>query len=347
MNKKTINIFFTINNGYSCYLATAMASILINSKTSNKLAFYILDGGISEDNKRKIEQLKVIKDFSIEYLPVSKQLFANMPNSCQAHISNETNYRFLISSLKPDIDKCIFIDADLVFADDIALLWNIDVDGYYMAAVTDQAPLKKGSWVEKLPLPKGFSYVNTGVTVMNLKKWREDNIEKKLFKNVSKFQNLLKYPDQDTLNLTLAPCVKYLSHVFNAMPVQKYYREDQKTEAFSSPVVIHWAGQSKPWINPQYKMADVFWKYARLTPFYEEIFYTNVSEVSLNKMILNTVQRFEIVRDIANHSKNIINYFRCKLLQSVTFGKLREHYKNKKRVLKTKVKNVRRFLKGK
>lgn len=342
--KENINIFFTINDSYSCYLGTAIASILYNTQTTKELNFYILDGGISEDNKRKLDELKKIKNFNIEYLAISTERFKNIPHSSQAHISNETNYRFLISSLKPDIDKCIFIDADLIFDKDIEELWKIDIEQYYMGAVTDQAPLRPDCWAEKLPLPQDYIYVNTGVTIMNLKKWREDKVEEKFFDNVNKYATLLRFPDQDILNITLFKKVKYISHRFNAMPVQTYLNETQKTEAFQSPIVIHWAGRRKPWINPGYPYGDKFWYYARMTPFYEEIIYKNLKSTFSSK--LNNFGNKEMLKDIVEYGKNKFNYYRCRILCNFTLGSLRKHYKEKKKDLKTRIKRVKKFLKG-
>ncbi|WP_420995836.1 glycosyltransferase, partial [Campylobacter coli] len=127
-------------------------------------------------------------------------------------ISNETNYRFLVSTIKPNLDKCIFLDVDLVVVGGISELWEIDIDEHYMAAVSDQAPLHPDSWTLKLPLPYDYLYVNTGVTLFNLKKWREDNIQDLLFQNSAKYARVLQFPDQDTLNITLYKKIKYLSH---------------------------------------------------------------------------------------------------------------------------------------
>lgn len=342
---ENINIFFTINNGYSCYLATAMASILYNSKTDDKLCFFILDGGISEENKRKIALLNSIKPFEIEYIKIDSSLFSQIPGNSQAHVSNETNYRFLVSSLKRNMAKCIFIDADLIFDGDIATLWSVDVDDVYMAAVLDQAGSYKKDFVKDLPLPNGYKYVNTGVTVLNLEKWRKDGIEKQLFSNSYKYASVLRFPDQDILNITCAPLVKKLPAYFNAMPVLYYHSPEDKKEAFSNPIVIHWAGSKKAWLNPSFEYADYFWKYARMTPFYEEILYKNL-KTSPIQQIIKTVD-VGIIKDVANYSKNRFNYYRCKLLSKITFGKLRKHYKKKKKILKDKIRQVRRFLRGK
>ncbi|EKP1877240.1 glycosyltransferase family 8 protein [Campylobacter jejuni] len=280
--RKNIHIFFTINDAYSGYLSACMISILDNLDRGYIPYFYIIDGGISEKNKNKLKFLNIGREFYVEFIVVNQGLFKNLPNSSQSHISNETNYRFLVSTIKPNLDKCIFLDVDLVSVGDISKLWEICIDDYYMAAVGDQAPLHPESWTLKLPLPYDYLYVNTGVTLINLKKWREDNIQELLFQNSAQYAEILQFPDQDTLNITLYKKIKYLSHIYNAMPVQTYYNEKQKQEAFSNPQIIHWAGYKKPWKYPNIAYVEMFWHYARQTPFYEEILFKNITQNSLN-----------------------------------------------------------------
>ncbi|EAH4641600.1 glycosyltransferase family 8 protein [Campylobacter jejuni] len=287
--RKNIHIFFTINDVYSGYLSACMISILDSLDRDYIPYFYIIDGGISEKNKNKLKFLNIGREFYVEFIVVNQDLFKNLPNSSQSHISNETNYRFLVSTIKPNLDKCIFLDVDLVAVGDISKLWEICIDDYYMAAVSDQAPLHSESWTLKLPLPYDYLYVNTGVTLINLKKWREDNIQELLFQNSAQYAEILQFPDQDTLNITLYKKIKYLSHIYNAMPVQTYYNEKQKQEAFSNPQIIHWAGYKKPWKFPDAPYAEMFWHYARQTPFYEEILFKNITQNSLN-IIQNSIQ---------------------------------------------------------
>lgn len=279
-----INVVLTINDYYTKYLAVTITSIIAN--TNEKIKFFILDGGISNKNKQKIRKISKNFTLDINYIKIDKQKFVNMPSSSQAHISNETNYRFIISTLFPSMNKCIFIDADLVFINDVKKLWDIDIDNYYMAAVADQAPLTSYNWTRNFPFEKNYRYVNTGVTLINLDKWRKENIEEKLFLNVGKYAPILKFPDQDTLNITLQKKIKYIPHTYNAMPVQKYVKNEELIEAFSDPIVIHWAGYEKPWIYPDANYAEYFWEYARLTPFYEEIIYQNAEKFrEQNKLV--------------------------------------------------------------
>ncbi len=339
-----IHIFFTADNNYAKYLAVSIVSIVVN--TESPVHFYILDGGISEHNKNRIACLQKIKSFEIEYIPIDCSRFNHVPKSSQKHISDNTNYRFLISSLKPDLDKCIFLDADLVAQGDIAQLWHVDVTNDYMAAVTDQFPLKPNSWAKKLPLPENYIYVNTGVSVMNLKKWREDRIEEKLFDNLEKYRNLLWFPDQDTLNITLAPHVQYLPHIFNAMPVQRYYDMDQKKEAFSNPVILHWAGPKKPWKKPWVEMSHVYFHFARMTPFYEEILYVNLAEREEKTRVVekNSTVSQRILKDALQYGKLRRRYYRYRFLSKIMLGKKRKHYEERKKSFRERLRAVRRFI---
>ncbi|TKX28200.1 hypothetical protein CQA38_08640 [Campylobacter sp. MIT 12-5580] len=240
------------------------------------LHFYIIDGGISQENKQIIQNLQIDEKYIIEFITIDTELFQKFPQSSQEHISIETNYRFLVSSLKSHLDKCIFLDADLIFLGDISKLWQIDIKDYYIAAVSDQTPLLKDnhwilSWISKLPLPSNYAYINTGVTLINLKKWREDKVEALFFQNIEKYHKILAFPDQDILNITLYKHVKYLSHIYNAMPIQTYANKKQEKEAFSNPQIIHWAGYKKPWLYIDAPYADKFWYYAKKTPFYDKM----------------------------------------------------------------------------
>ena len=46
-----INVCLASDNNYAKYLGVTLASILVNAKAEDELCFYILDGGIEEDNK--------------------------------------------------------------------------------------------------------------------------------------------------------------------------------------------------------------------------------------------------------------------------------------------------------
>ena len=288
-----IHIFFTINNNYIPYLSAAIASILYNSKSKYKIAFHIISNDITDINKEKISSLKKIKEFDIEYLKVDKELFNKIPAHSMDHVSLETNYRFLVADIKPNIDKLIFLDADLIINEDIAELWEVDIDNFYLAGVKD--PIigdDKDWWYKKLPLEPNFDYINTGVLLINSKKWRENNIFNQLINNAIKYSNLLKFPDQDLINITLCGKIKYLELCWNYCPTLYYGNKSNNKKAKETAKIYHFPIM-KPWgcYDFSYRhnytgCKEYFWNYARMTPFYEDIIYTNLMN-TFNKSIEN------------------------------------------------------------
>ena len=97
---KNVEVFFTINDGYAKYLSVTLISILKNARQDEHYNFYILTSDISEENKSKLKAIKTKISYNIEFINIEKDLFNVVAESSQKHITKETNYRFLISSIK-------------------------------------------------------------------------------------------------------------------------------------------------------------------------------------------------------------------------------------------------------
>ena len=63
-----INICFTCDDNYGEYAAVTIASILSNADHNDQLTFYIISHNLSKDKQEKIDHLKNIKDFKIQYI---------------------------------------------------------------------------------------------------------------------------------------------------------------------------------------------------------------------------------------------------------------------------------------
>lgn len=266
---KTIDVFFTANDAYAKYLCVTLISILKNAKENECYNFYILTSGMSAKNKNKLSNIKTNIEYHIEFINVEAKLFNNVADSSQKHrIPKETNYRFLTSSIKPELDKCIFLDADLIVVDSLGELIDENLDDNYALAAYDFTK-NVGTWHEDMNLPNGFQYRNTGVTVFNLKKWREDNIENKLFDVAEKYGTKLRFPDQDSLNIALAPKIKRLNDSWNLLPTSSFF----DIQEYDKPRIIHWAGSFKPWHYLNVKYSGEYWKYAFKSSYFAELVF--------------------------------------------------------------------------
>ncbi len=276
-----IHVFFSINDDYAKYLSVAMISILKN--TSSSIFFHIINSGLSPENIRKINSVKNIKNFEIDYFRVDNDIFKDIPECADAHVSDEPDHKFLVSNIDKNIDKAIILDVDIIFVDDIKKLWDIDITDNYIGASIDRVfSNDKEKWRKYYSLPEKYDYINSGVMVANLKKWRHESISEKLFEVAHKNAKILRFPDQDTFNMTFAPKVKYFPQIFNYTPNLGYDDIKEEENIRMNAVVVHWAGHEKPWNNQNVYMCDEFFKYARLSPFYESILYENITKLCAN-----------------------------------------------------------------
>lgn len=101
-----INICFSSDNNYAQHIGIAIASILNNAKNNDIYNFYILDGGISEENKQKIHLLNNILKFNIQYIKINTDDFKNCPmTNYVSYITQSTYYRFSIPKLLNTVEK--------------------------------------------------------------------------------------------------------------------------------------------------------------------------------------------------------------------------------------------------
>jgi lipopolysaccharide biosynthesis glycosyltransferase len=71
--------------------------------------------------------------------------------------------------------------------------------------------------------------------------------------------------------------------------------------ANDDPYIIHYAGGIKPWKEPFSELADVWWKYARRTPFYEML----IADLCRPKETIGTYQRTKTTHYLGGLFKKI------------------------------------------
>ena len=82
---------------------------------------------------------------------------------------------------------------------------------------------------------------------MNLKKLREDNMEKVFYDFIPELKKReLLYNDQDLLNATCAGKIKILPKEYNVFP-GKFVTNPHSKYDCADPAIVHYAGSSKPW----------------------------------------------------------------------------------------------------
>ena len=319
------NICYSLDSHYTEQLAVSMCSILKNSNEDENINFYILDGGLSVQDKTNIDLLKKIKNFSIEYIKINQEDFKVCPllkekdeKYSSYHVTLPTYFRFKLPSLLKNIDKILYIDCDVIVRTSLKELFKENLNNKALAMVVDAENKKEA---KRLNLKK---YYNAGVMLINLDFWRKNNVEETLFNYAKNNSDKILWQDQDIVNIVLEDRIKNISEKWN-FQYFLYEKIDFKTLSDSS--IIHLAGRFKPWLIPfEHPIYDYYYYYMSFTPWKNKvILYKQMSSLRyLKNNVVGSATNILLAatdEDIQKVYKEITNSYKfteesCKLLNA-------------------------------
>ena len=267
---KIIPIFFTIDDGYAPFLATALTSAIDNCSKARNYKAIVLYRELSEENRARLTRLAT-DNFTIECTPMQAGLESitdRMSNRLRCDYFTLTIYfRLFIPTMFPEFDKGIYIDSDVVLRGDLAELYDIDIGDNLIGACADRSvvevpPLAR--YMENAVGVEKHSYINSGVLLMNLKKLREVELDRHFLTLLNTYHFDCIAPDQDYLNAICNGKIHYLDARWDAMPT-----EDQPPLADAK--LIHYNLFSKPWCYDNIQYGEYFWQYAKDSGYLSEI----------------------------------------------------------------------------
>ena len=286
-----MNVLLSSDDDYAPLLGVTVYSFLENNYNEfDDINMYILDGGISNVNKKKIESIcsyfNVNKLDFIKYDNIDEilgiDIKATRPLSTYARL-------FAPSLLDKSIDKLLYIDADAIVTGSFKELYDLDISDYYCAAVRDACPDYNNLF---LNLPPADDHFNAGVLLINLKKWRDDDLERKFLDLIIENDGEVHHNDQGIINtvcrgniLKVHPKFNILSPFFEVSysdvlrwnNLDEYYSKEVVKEAVDKPVFIHLTQfvYGRPWFTNagNHPLRELFDSYVKKTPFSDEDIY--------------------------------------------------------------------------
>lgn len=270
MNNKLENIpvFFTIDDGYTPFLAVALQSLIENASKNYNYCIKVLHTNVCEEHKKQIKKYEC-ENVNIEFVDLSYYIEKVKDKLyTRDYYTNTTYFRLFLPELYPQYDKVVYLDSDIIVVGDISELYNVDMGTNLITAAPDDIIQYNKVFQDYAELVVGVAkyqhYFNAGVLLMNLDQLRK-------FKFQEKFLYLLgtvKFSvaqDQDYLNRLCKGRTTLISHDWNVMP---YVNEETKEENIK---LIHYNFAYKPWHFEDVTYNEYFWKYAQKTEFYDEI----------------------------------------------------------------------------
>lgn len=288
--KDVIPIALAADDTYVPMLTTTIESVIRNASPDYYYDIVVLEKNISSKHQQLIcEHFSMNKNVSIRFANVVRLINSFDLSTSNEHISIETYYRFLIQWILPDYNKVLYLDSDLIVVGDISDLFAIDLGENLIAAVRDidfqgNLNMKDGKRMayakEVLHLQKPFDYFQAGVLLLNTEGLRSVHTIQEWL-TISSDPKYI-YNDQDILNAecqgrvvyldpswnVMNDCADRVKNVFSFAPAM-YFDSYQRSVAHSK--IVHYAGFEKPWKPNGCDRDELYWFYARNTPFYESL----------------------------------------------------------------------------
>lgn len=271
MYKATIPIFLAPNNDYAPHAGITITSLMENASRDYYYQIYVLHTDLSRENISLFESMEyenaTVKCFCISRF-IEKELKLMYTNF---HFSKEMFYRILIPEVFPQYDKAIYLDSDICVLGDISELYSIDIGNNIIGAANDIMHTKSKMHVTKELGIDPEGYINSGVLVINCKRFRNDGIKEKLFSELSVRTNL-RYPDQDIINVVCSGNIYLLERKWNYI---WHYHIEKKDQSLNLPAkeqeqylkdaedirILHFTSSIKPWNNRISPLSEYYWKY--------------------------------------------------------------------------------------
>ncbi len=195
-----------------------------------------------------------------------KKLYLKLNAFSQKRFSKMIMCRFFFASLFPQYDKMIMFDVDTLFVNDISESFFIPLETHYFGAVREkdliamdrnsakdlyelrQMHAKSIGVADAFPNLKEAqilfdNYFNAGFLALNLKLWREENLENQLIGFFLLKNEKLLFSDQDALCFVCRGRILELPYSYNAHPS---FLDTPSFPSIKEARMLHFWGD-KPW----------------------------------------------------------------------------------------------------
>ncbi|MFC5283060.1 glycosyltransferase family 8 protein [Pedobacter alpinus] len=262
-----ISIAVASNNNYAILMAVLIKSIVFNHHTDEDITFYVLNDKISSSNQDKINSLiKNSPEITIKWINADSVFPKNVKFPMDNSAFPFTAYLRLFAPfvVEESVKKLIYFDVDMVVRKDVSELWNMNMQGYTMAAVLDVGKTAGTPWggipnYKQLGIDANAKYFNSGMMIIDCEKWRNENIPEMVFKAMRDNIEHVNFADQYGLNvvftgkwLAIDPLWNWFANIYHPNPKCIHYLDIKPIfKSYNSDIVLQ----------------KEFFKYLEMTPW--------------------------------------------------------------------------------
>lgn len=282
---ETIHIVYASDNSFAQIMGVSISSLFCNCSDIEDIVVYILESGITEYNRKKIEAIFHQFHRALPHWIRAKNISDELKIDVAMDRGSLSQYaRLFVSSILPkELDRVLYLDCDIIVNQSIATLWKLDMQGKIIAALMDAF---SKCYRANIGLQPDDIMFNSGVMLIDLKRWKEEKIEEKILRFMMNHKGKVQQGDQGTLNAVLSHEIYCFEPKYNSITIfydfdyremmiyrktQKYYSQKQIMEAIEEPVIIHFTTSflsRRPWYEGcNHRYVKEWNKYKTLTPW--------------------------------------------------------------------------------
>ena len=271
MEKQVTHIVCTPDDNYAMHCGAMLASLFRNN-SGTIFRIHICHHELSKANRKRLQRVVSAHGGQCRFYHVTR-LIESLSLPLHYHFTVSAYIRlFLTEILDPDIQRVIYLDADLIIRRPIGPLMALDLGSHPIAATEEPVMAKHGG---KLGLVG--TYFNAGVLVIPLHAWRNMDVSTMVRSFIATDGHRIEFADQDVLNvlfdqqwLHLAP-IWNVTHYFysNAIfPNDLHLEKAAYDDARLDPAILHYSGHIKPWhYYAEHPMKGEYFTYLEFTPW--------------------------------------------------------------------------------
>ena len=283
-SENILRVIYSSDDNYAQHLGASLYSLLDNNRDFEEIEIYVIENNMTEANKEKL--VSVADSFvnaNVRFISFQKwqdRLKLDMPWP----ISVSSYARLFVSDmLSPGIDRIIYLDCDMIITASLKEMWETELSGCIIGAVQDAVsdPVKAA-----VGLGSTEKYFNAGLLLIDLDKWRSENIQEKITDFLNEKNGKVVHHDQGVLNGVLKGRVKFLPIKYDLMTVHymidlrhinkyfrnhaEFYSEDEIETAKNEPAILHFTPSftCRPWVKGcKHPLKDLYWQALDNTPW--------------------------------------------------------------------------------
>ena len=253
-----MNILINVDNNYMEKAKDTLLSIYFHNE--EKLNVYLIYDDIEDEKINDFNEFINNIQGKLNLIKCNTEDI-NLPMYID-YISKTTYYRlFFPFLLKDKIDRILYVDCDIICTDSIKELYETDFDDNLIVACENMV-IEERNWFnrecnDRLELPEDNIYVNAGVLLINIEKYKKEITKEKLIKFINENSNKLIFQDQDVINKYFHKKIKLIDNRYNYQINGVDYGMERNDYA-----LVHYSEADKPW-NYDYVQIN------KLKPYYD------------------------------------------------------------------------------